>query len=269
MFRISSLVSAIPGAVVAITLIGCDSTQLGTASAENGPSVNPSSLSDYATAHCESIEVDISGTRLRGHSSQNNTTPPVVLSSPIPAGEYQIRLHYDDETHPGQSPQLNEQWYAELYDKDGNSVLMTPPSLDLPDDEIVSFTDVGSHTVAEDVYSLSAVHAYQADTYNSIHPTMVELFPTQCGFADRTSPIITLLGGSHLMVFLNQVFIDPGVQANDQVDGDMSSAVVVGGDTVDTSVFGIYVITYEVIDSSGNKTTVRRTVEVTLSDEGT
>ena len=48
-------------------------------------------------------------------------------------------------------------------------------------------------------------------------------------------------------------YTDPGVQASDNVDGDLSTRVIVGGDTVDPYKPGIYKITYDVVDSAGNR----------------
>ena len=58
-------------------------------------------------------------------------------------------------------------------------------------------------------------------------------------------------------------FTDPGVQAADNVDGDLSTRVIVGGDTVDPYKPGIYKITYDVVDSAGNRSPqIIRTVVV-------
>jgi hypothetical protein len=58
-------------------------------------------------------------------------------------------------------------------------------------------------------------------------------------------------------------FTDPGVQADDNVDGDLSTRVIVGGDTVDPYKPGIYKITYDVVDSAGNRSPqIIRTVVV-------
>ncbi|MBT5380111.1 MAG: DUF5011 domain-containing protein [Opitutae bacterium] len=58
-------------------------------------------------------------------------------------------------------------------------------------------------------------------------------------------------------------FTDPGVQAADNVDGDLSTRVIVGGDTVDPYKPGIYKITYNVVDSAGNRSPqIIRTVVV-------
>ena len=45
---------------------------------------------------------------------------------------------------------------------------------------------------------------------------------------------------------------EPGYEATDAYDGDLTAAVVIGGDTVDTSTVGVYHVTYDVTDSSGN-----------------
>jgi len=46
--------------------------------------------------------------------------------------------------------------------------------------------------------------------------------------------------------------VDAGATALDPEEGDLTSSIVIGGDTVDTSVAGAYVVTYNATDSSGN-----------------
>ncbi len=86
---------------------------------------------------------------------------------------------------------------------------------------------------------------------------------------DTTAPVITLQGASSLEVALSSdatSFIDPGATAIDDVDGDISANIVVGGDTVDTATTGAYVVTYDVTDAAGNAAEqVTRTVEVVES----
>lgn len=67
----------------------------------------------------------------------------------------------------------------------------------------------------------------------------------------NTAPVITRLGDKKIKLTVGDTFVDPGVTAYDTEDGDISSNVVVGGDIVDTSVKGKYVITYNVMDSYG------------------
>lgn len=79
---------------------------------------------------------------------------------------------------------------------------------------------------------------------------------------DTTIPVITL-NGTDVTVDCGAVYTDAGATADDSCDGDISASIVVGGDTVDTSVPGDYIITYNVDDIAGNTATeVTRTVTV-------
>ena len=57
------------------------------------------------------------------------------------------------------------------------------------------------------------------------------------------------------------IFLEPGVQANDERDGDLSARVSVSG-LVDVNTTGLYILTYNVFDSAGNLDTVHRRVNV-------
>lgn len=85
--------------------------------------------------------------------------------------------------------------------------------------------------------------------------------------ADTEPPQITVLG-KQLKTF-NQIprcsqYTDPGATAFDNIDGDISDLIVTGGDfPLDTSVLGLYTITFDVSDSSGNAAkTKKRFLEV-------
>ena len=80
---------------------------------------------------------------------------------------------------------------------------------------------------------------------------------------DTTPPVITLKGASTLVIVLDATYTDPGATATDDVDGDLTAFIVVGGDTVDTSASGSYTVTYDVSDTAGNPAAqVTRTVNV-------
>lgn len=82
-------------------------------------------------------------------------------------------------------------------------------------------------------------------------------------FLDQDVPLITLLGDSTINLTLGDIYTDPGATALDEVDGDLTSSIVVGGDTVDTNTEGTYTITYNVSDAQGNAAVqVERTVTV-------
>lgn len=83
-------------------------------------------------------------------------------------------------------------------------------------------------------------------------------------FLDQDVPLITLIGNATINLTLGDEFTDPGATALDEVDGDLTANIVVGGDTVDTDVEGTYIITYDVTDAQGNEAIqVERTVIVT------
>lgn len=66
-------------------------------------------------------------------------------------------------------------------------------------------------------------------------------------------PEIILLGDEVVDIIVDSgAYTDEGATAFDQQDGDITSSIVVGGDTVDTTSIGNYMITYNVNDSEGN-----------------
>lgn len=80
--------------------------------------------------------------------------------------------------------------------------------------------------------------------------------------ADRTAPVISLVGANPLSHEMNTVFVDPGATASDNVDGNISANVSVSG-TVNAGVLGTYTLRYRVTDAAGNQAAeVARTVNV-------
>lgn len=65
------------------------------------------------------------------------------------------------------------------------------------------------------------------------------------------NPELTLVGDVSMTITQGDTFTEPGYEAFDQEDGDITGDVVVGGDVVDTNTPGVYVITYNVTDSQG------------------
>ena len=79
---------------------------------------------------------------------------------------------------------------------------------------------------------------------------------------DTTPPVITLIGSPNVSVTQGDSYVDEGVTASDNIDGDLTSSISVSGN-VDTATIGNYSLTYSVTDSSGNNTSIIRNVEVT------
>ncbi len=78
-------------------------------------------------------------------------------------------------------------------------------------------------------------------------------------------PVITLKGTNPLAVECGGAFTDPGAMAMDTPDGNLSTSIKIGGDTVDTHRPGTCFITYDVTDSGG-KAAATVTREVIVSD---
>ena len=80
---------------------------------------------------------------------------------------------------------------------------------------------------------------------------------------DQASPLINLLGDATISLEQGDSFVDPGAQASDAVDGDLTGSIVVtGAANVDTTKVGSYDLIYTVSDSASLTASVTRTVTV-------
>ena len=68
---------------------------------------------------------------------------------------------------------------------------------------------------------------------------------------DVTLPVIQLLGEAAVTVTAGSAYQDPGATASDDLDGNLTSSIAIEND-VNTAIIGSYVVTYDVVDSSGN-----------------
>ena len=78
---------------------------------------------------------------------------------------------------------------------------------------------------------------------------------------DKDAPIITLNGDREVILYAGTNYEDEGVQAFDNVDGNITNKIVTNGN-VDINTEGTYEIIYTAKDSSGNETVEKRSVEV-------
>ena len=102
-----------------------------------------------------------------------------------------------------------------------------------------------------DLHSLLLWGQYKLDKY-----------PTAEYERDLELPVITLLGDTEISLFVNDNYVEPGYSALDNIDGVITNKVVVTG-SVNTSLEGIYDISYDVTDNLGNQAiTVVRKVTV-------
>lgn len=80
-------------------------------------------------------------------------------------------------------------------------------------------------------------------------------------YDDPVAPELTLSGEDIVQVKLGDTFVDPGYQATDNIDGDITAKVTVEG-TVDTATVGRYTLTYTATDGFGNSVSCSRLVKV-------
>jgi hypothetical protein len=73
----------------------------------------------------------------------------------------------------------------------------------------------------------------------------------QVNVSDTLAPTLALVGPASQLVECGGSYVDAGAQATDQCAGDLTAAIVRGG-TVDPSVLGPYMVTYDVQDPSGH-----------------
>lgn len=75
------------------------------------------------------------------------------------------------------------------------------------------------------------------------------------------SPEIKLLGEDVIYLYLKDKYIEPGYEVSDNYDTNLEDKVTIINN-VDTNKVGEYTIEYRVVDSSGNQTSINRTVIV-------
>ena len=77
---------------------------------------------------------------------------------------------------------------------------------------------------------------------------------------DNINPEIKLKG-NNVKIYVGEKYNEPGYSASDNYDGEITKDVKVTNN-IDTAKVGKYEVVYSVIDSSGNKHEIKRTVEV-------
>ncbi len=64
-------------------------------------------------------------------------------------------------------------------------------------------------------------------------------------------PVITLIGSGTITIPFGSNYIDAGATATDLEDGDLTTSIVVNN-TVNTGAIGLYMVTYDVLDTQMN-----------------
>ena len=123
--------------------------------------------------------------------------------------------------------------------------------------------DITSSIVTVSTVNTAIVGVYTV-TYNvsdASGNTAAELIRT-VNVEDTTLPVITLLGDNPVTIEVGSTYTDAGATATDTYDGDITSSIVTVS-TVNTAIVGVYTVTYNVSDASGNTAAeLTRTVNV-------
>ena len=119
----------------------------------------------------------------------------------------------------------------------------------------VNTNAVGSYSVT---YTVS-------DTAGNAAIAVVRTVTVTADVTDQTAPVISLLGEDLLDIELGTSYADAGASALDNIDGDLTAAILVNS-TVNTYAVGSYSVTYTVSDTAGNAATpVTRVVNVSAT----
>lgn len=106
---------------------------------------------------------------------------------------------------------------------------------------------------------LNTVGTYKIIYYLVYEKKRYELIQT-VNVVDKMVPVITLKG-KNMTILLNHKYEEPGFEASDNYDGNLTDKVIIDNQ-LDNTKEGTYKITYTVLDSSGNKAEVVREVTV-------
>lgn len=82
---------------------------------------------------------------------------------------------------------------------------------------------------------------------------------------DDTPPTINLRGNQELIWYFGNKYIDPGYEAHDNCDDNLTDKVKIDGE-VNINKVGEYNLTYQVSDSAGNNYSIKRVVKVVSPD---
>ena len=148
-----------------------------------------------------------------------------------------------------------------LYDSEDNIIIpfitnqpITTPCSGLP--EAICYA--GEDTIPSNLTAGSYELIMSADNIGKSKTLYLTINP----LPDTTAPVITLLGDNPVLVVEGTSYVDAGATALDDIDGDITSSIVVVN-PVDVNTIGIYTITYNVKDNAGNfAAPVTRTVQV-------
>ena len=124
---------------------------------------------------------------------------------------------------------------------------------------------VFNHDIMKKVTISDNINTHKVGSYNVEYS--ISLFGNKhslnrtVNVVDNVSPIITLNGDNEVQMHVGEYYIDDGAIAIDNIDGDITSKIIIKSN-VDTNKEGKYTINYTITDSSDNKSSIQRIVNV-------
>ena len=110
--------------------------------------------------------------------------------------------------------------------------------------------------------STAGVYVIRYNVNDAAGNAAAEVTRTINVLADTTIPVITLNGSETINLNVGDTYTELGATATDNIDGNITANINISG-VVDTSTAGVYVIRYNVNDSTGNAAAeVTRTINV-------
>ena len=79
---------------------------------------------------------------------------------------------------------------------------------------------------------------------------------------DLTPPVITIIGDNPLEINIGEDYTEFGASATDDIDGDITQDILIDSSNLNTTLAGVYTVTYSVSDLSNNSTIEIREVIV-------
>lgn len=169
--------------------------------------------------------------------------------------------------------------YSATYEGEYGEVTRTVTVVDTQAPKIELVSDPDGYIIPGEVYieeGFRAIDNYDGDISDRVERRQEKNKVTYCitdssgnstqvvrkiRYYDPVGPKLTLLGEKTTCIQAGGKWVEPGYQASDNLDGDLTSMVQVEG-TVNGYSAGTYVVTYEVTDSYGNKARDQRVVIV-------
>lgn len=111
-----------------------------------------------------------------------------------------------------------------------------------------------NNNIKEDIGNYKVTYSYQFFIYKIKRTRKVTV-------ADLTGPEITLKGDKELSITINTKYEEPGYEAIDKLDGDLTKNVIVTNN-IDIAKLGNYEVVYEVKDNAGNISKEIRKIKV-------